>query len=132
MNRTTLVEPARAILVGDVAEHAAGADRGQLPVVADQYRPTSGNGSEAALTDCAEVFTSRLAAELGLPASTAGGLLSRWWADALEEGYTLEAVQQVLEQVLLQHRQERRRGVDGVSPSTSERRSSRGSHEVGV
>ena len=34
-----------------------------------KYRQTTGDGSEAALTDCAEVFTSRLAAAIGLPAA---------------------------------------------------------------
>ena len=32
-----------------------------------KYRQTTGDGSEAALTDCAEVFTSRLAAAIDLP-----------------------------------------------------------------
>jgi hypothetical protein len=105
-----------------------------------KYRQTTGGGSEAALTDCAEVFTSRLAAEIGLPAAECKfatldgelGLISRnvtppgfnlntgtaylpevegyqrrLAADAspdggrmrLEEGYTLDAVQQVLEHV---------------------------------
>ena len=105
-----------------------------------KYRQTTGDGSEAALTDCAEVFTSRLAAAVGLPAAECKfavldgelGLISRnvtplgfnlntgtaylpevegyqrrpspgFSADGgrmrLEEGYTLDAVQQVLEQV---------------------------------
>lgn len=34
-----------------------------------KYRQTTGDGSEAALTDCAEVFTSRLAAAIDLPAA---------------------------------------------------------------
>ena len=34
-----------------------------------KYRQTTGDGSEAALTDCAEVFTSRLAAAIHLPAA---------------------------------------------------------------
>src|SRR3546814_16098150 len=33
-----------------------------------KYRQTTGDGSEAALTDCAEVFTSRLPAPIDLPA----------------------------------------------------------------
>ncbi|MGN6251387.1 MAG: hypothetical protein ACTHNS_06190 [Marmoricola sp.] len=34
-----------------------------------KYRQTTGDGSEAALTDCAEVFASRLAAAIDLPAA---------------------------------------------------------------
>lgn len=34
-----------------------------------KYRQATGGGSQAALTDCAEVFTSRLAAAMGLPAA---------------------------------------------------------------
>ena len=34
-----------------------------------KYRQTTGDGSEAALTDCAEVFTSRLADAIDLPAA---------------------------------------------------------------
>jgi hypothetical protein len=37
-----------------------------------KYRQTTGDGSEAALTDCAEVFTSRLAAVIHLPAAECG------------------------------------------------------------
>jgi hypothetical protein len=103
-------------------------------------RQTTGDGSEAALTDCAEVFTSRLAVAIGLPAAECRfathdldlGLISRNVTPPgfnlntgaaylpevegyqrrpsagagsdrgrmrLEEGYTLDAVQQVLEQV---------------------------------
>lgn len=34
-----------------------------------KYRQATGDGSQAALTDCAEVFTSRIAAAIGLPAA---------------------------------------------------------------
>lgn len=101
-----------------------------------KYRQSTGDGSESALTDCAEVFTSRLAAAIGLPAAECRfaildgdlGLISRNVTphgfalntgatylpevdgydrrpDAsspdggrmrLDEGYTLEAVEQVL------------------------------------
>lgn len=102
-----------------------------------KHRQTTGDGSESALTDCAEVFTSRLAAEIGLPAAECRfatlegelGLIShnvtpqgfdlhsgaaylpeiegyerRQPSDAgsdggrmrREEGYTIDAVQQVL------------------------------------
>lgn len=105
-----------------------------------KYRQTTGGGSEAALTDCAEVFTSRLAATIGLPAAECRfavfggelGLISRnvtprgfnlntgstylpevegyervrsQERDAgggrmrLDEGYTLDSVEQVLEHV---------------------------------
>ncbi len=37
-----------------------------------KYRQTTGDGSEAALTDCAEVFTSRLAAAIDLRRPSAG------------------------------------------------------------
>ena len=105
-----------------------------------KYRQTTGDGSEAALTDCAEVFTSRLASAIDLPAAECKfaildgepGLISRnvtphgfnlntgttylpevegyqrrpsAGSDAdrgrmrLDEGYTLDSVEQVLEQV---------------------------------
>jgi hypothetical protein len=105
-----------------------------------KYRQTTGDGSDAALTDCAEVFTSRLAAAIDLPAAECRfalldgepGLISRNVTPhgfnlntgtaylpevegyqrrpsagsspdggrmRLEEGYTLDAVQQVLEHV---------------------------------
>lgn len=103
-----------------------------------KYRQTTGDGSEAALTDCAEVFTSRLAAAIDLPAAECRfaildgepGLISRnvtprgfnlntgatylpevegyqrrpsAGSDSdggrmrLEEGYTLDSMEQVLE-----------------------------------
>lgn len=105
-----------------------------------KYRQTTGDGSEAALTDCAEVFTSRLAAAIDLPAAECRfaildgdlGLISRnvtphgfnlntgtsylpevagyqrgpsAGPDAdgglmrLDEGYTLDSMEQVLENV---------------------------------
>lgn len=105
-----------------------------------KYRQRTGDGSESALTDCAEVFTSRLAAAIGLPAAECRfaildgelGLISRNVAPhgfslypgttylpevegyqrrptatsspeggrmRRDEGYTLDAVEQVLEQV---------------------------------
>ncbi len=105
-----------------------------------KYRQTTGDGSEAALTDCAEVFTSRLAAAIDLPAAECRfaildgelGLISRnvtpygfnlntgttylpevegyqrrssAGSDAdggrmrLDEGYTLDSMEQVLEHV---------------------------------
>ena len=105
-----------------------------------KYRQTTGNGSEAALTDCAEVFTSRLASAIDLPAAECRfarlegelGLISRnvtphgfnlntgttylpevegyqrrpsARSDAdggrmrLDEGYTLDSMEQVLENV---------------------------------
>ena len=106
-----------------------------------KFRQTTGDGSEAALTDCAEVFTSRLAAAIDLPAAECRfatlhgepGLISRNVTPTgfnlntgtaylpevegfqrrpsagsspeagrmrLEEGYTLDAVEQVLHDVL--------------------------------
>lgn len=105
-----------------------------------KYRQTTGDGSEAALTDCAEVFTSRLAAAIDLPAAECRfaildgepGLISRnvtphgfnlntgttylpevegyqrrpsAGSDSdggrmrLDEGYTLDSMEQVLEHV---------------------------------
>lgn len=105
-----------------------------------KYRQETGDGSEAALTDCAEVFTSRLAAAIDLPAAECRfatldgepGVISRnvtpygfnlntgttylpevegyqrrppsgRKADGgrmrLDEGYTLDSMQQVLEHV---------------------------------
>lgn len=105
-----------------------------------KYRQTTGDGSEAALTDCAEVFTSRLAAAIHLPAAECRfaildgepGLISRnvtpqgfnlntgttylpevegyqrrpsAGSDSgggrmrLDEGYTLDSMEQVLEPV---------------------------------
>jgi hypothetical protein len=105
-----------------------------------KYRQATGDGSEAALTDCAEVFTSRLAAAIELPAAECRfailddelGLISRNVTPQgfnlntgttylpevdgyqrrpsagssagggrmrLDEGYTLDSMQQVLENV---------------------------------
>jgi hypothetical protein len=104
-----------------------------------KYRQRTGDGSESALTDCAEVFTSRLAAAIGLPAAECRfailegelGLISRNVAPhgfslypgttylpevegyerrtaastpdggrmRREQGYTLDAVEKVLEHV---------------------------------
>lgn len=105
-----------------------------------KYRQTTGDGSEAALTDCAEVFTSRLAGAIDLPAAECRfaildgepGLISRnvtphgfnlntgttylpevggyqrrpsTGSDSdggrmrLDEGYTLDSMEQVLEHV---------------------------------
>lgn len=105
-----------------------------------KYRQTTGDGSEAALTDCAEVFTSRLAAAIQLPAAECRfaildgepGLISRnvtpqgfnlntgttylpevegyqrrpsagsdsdGGRTRLDEGYTLDSMEQVLEHV---------------------------------
>lgn len=104
-----------------------------------KYRQRTGDGSESALTDCAEVFTSRLAAAIGIPAAECRfaildgelGLVSRNVAPhgfslypgttflpevegyerrpaastpdggrmRREQGYTLDAVEQVLEHV---------------------------------
>lgn len=104
-----------------------------------KYRQGTGDGSESALTDCAEVFTSRLAAAIGIPAAECRfaildgdlGLISRNVAPhgfslypgttylpevegyehgpavstpdggrmRREQGYTLDAIEQVLEHV---------------------------------
>lgn len=61
-----------------------------------KYRQRTGDGSESALTDCAEVFTSRLAAAIGLPAADCRfaildgelGLISR---NVTPHGYALNS-----------------------------------------